>query len=107
MSKKNGARAAQPAAFETLMYQLLETELGGVQVYTAALECVLNPELKEEWQKYLGETKRHVEIARALLTDLGLDPDAEVAARAPVRLIGQGLLAAMETARKNGSATAA
>jgi hypothetical protein len=100
---KNGKRAAQTAGFEALMYQLLETELGGVEVYTQALECVVNPDLKEEWQKYLGETKRHVEIARSLLTNLGLDPDAEVAARAPVRLIGQSLVAAMKTARKNGT----
>lgn len=100
---KNGARTAQSVAFEALMYQLLETELGGVEVYTEALKCVLNQELKQEWQKYLGETKRHVEIARSLLTDLGLDPDAEVASRAPVRLIGQSLVAAMRTARKNGT----
>jgi len=34
-----------------LLYQALETELGGVQVYTTALRCVENKELKEEWQE--------------------------------------------------------
>jgi hypothetical protein len=31
-----------------LLYQALETELGGVEVYTTALRCVLNEELKSE-----------------------------------------------------------
>ena len=34
-----------------LLYQALETELGGVQVYTTALRCVQNKELKEEPQE--------------------------------------------------------
>lgn len=44
--------------FEPLLYQLLETELGGVQVYTLAIELAQNADLKKEWQKYLSETKR-------------------------------------------------
>ena len=32
-----------------LLYQMLETELGGVEVYTTALECVSNEDLEEEW----------------------------------------------------------
>ena len=30
-----------------LLYQALETEMGGVQVYTTALRCVQNDDLKE------------------------------------------------------------
>lgn len=90
-------------ALEALLYQLLETELGGVQVYRAALRCAKNAELKKEWEKYLGETERHVEIARGLVTKAGLDPDAETAARLPVRLIGEALVAAMNEALKNGT----
>jgi hypothetical protein len=41
-----------------LIYQALETELGGVQVYTTALKCVENEDLKEEWEKYLEQTQR-------------------------------------------------
>ncbi|MFY9553906.1 MAG: hypothetical protein WAV47_04195 [Blastocatellia bacterium] len=40
--------------------QALETEMGGVQVYTPALRCVVNEDLKEEWKEYLEQTKRHV-----------------------------------------------
>ena len=31
-----------------LLYQSLETELGGVQVYTTALRCAQNDDLKKE-----------------------------------------------------------
>ena len=88
---------------ESLLYQVLETELGGVEVYETALECVSNNELKEEWQKYLAETKRHVEIARTLLGKLGLDSAAEVTARIPVRTVSDGLVQAMRQAKQQGT----
>lgn len=45
-----------------LLYQALETEKGGVQIYTTALRCAVNEDLKEEWSKYLEQTKAHVQI---------------------------------------------
>jgi hypothetical protein len=39
---------------EELLYQALETEQGGIKVYEAALRCVLNKDLAEEWQKLSG-----------------------------------------------------
>jgi rubrerythrin len=47
-----------------LLYQALETELGGVEVYTTALRCAQNEELKEEWEKYLEQTRNHVKSSR-------------------------------------------
>ena len=41
----------KPDQVNELIYQMLETERGGIQVYQTALECVLNEELKEEWAK--------------------------------------------------------
>ena len=38
---------------EELLYQTLETEKGGIQVYETALKCAVNDELKKEWGKYL------------------------------------------------------
>ena len=38
---------------EELLYQTLEMEKGGIQVYETVLKCVVNDELKEEWGKYL------------------------------------------------------
>ena len=34
-----------------LLYQALETEAGGKQIYTKAVECASTPELQEEWEK--------------------------------------------------------
>ena len=106
--KKAGSKAEQlqqtmeSRGFESLIYQLLETELGGVQVYRTALRCAVNDDLREEWTRYLAETERHVEIARALLESLGLDPEADLPARRVVRHIGQSLVKAMQMALEAG-----
>src|SRR5687768_7107193 len=94
--QSNGNGRKRKVETEELLYQVLETELGGVQVYETALRCVQNDELKEEWQKYLSETKEHVKIARGMLEALGLDPDAELPGRKVVRHIGASLVKAME-----------
>jgi rubrerythrin len=90
-----------------LLYQALETELGGVEVYTTALRCVVNDDLKEEWEKYLEQTKNHVEIVRTVMKTLGLDPATETPGRKVVRHIGESLVKAMEMARESGEPEAA
>ncbi len=90
-----------------LLYQSLETELGGVQVYTTALKCVENDDLKEEWEKYLDQTKNHVTIMKDVLQAMGLDPDEETPGRQVVRHIGESLVQAMEMALKSGEEGAA
>ena len=85
-----------------LLYQMLETELGGVQVYTTALECVVNGELEEEWTKYLEQTERHVEVVRELLGTFGLDPEAQTPGRQVVQHIGECLVQAMQMALASG-----
>ena len=50
-----------------LLYQAYETELGGVDVYTTALRCVENEDLREEWDKYLEQTKTHGTIVEDVL----------------------------------------
>jgi rubrerythrin len=92
---------------ENLLYEALETELGGVQVYTAALTCAQNEELKEEWQEYLDQTRKHVEILRALLTELGMDVEKETPGRRIVRHHGQSLVAAMKMAQNGPDPAAA
>jgi rubrerythrin len=49
-----------------LLPQALEIEVGGVQVYQAALNCVVNEHLKKGWERYLEQTNRHVEVLRDL-----------------------------------------
>jgi len=84
-----------------LLYQALETEKGGVQVYVTALRCAVNKDLREEWNKYLEQTKNHVQIVSTILTALGLDPDAETPGRKVVRYIGTSLVKAMEMALRS------
>jgi hypothetical protein len=36
---------------EELILQSLEHEMGGVKIYTVAVTCALNADLKKEWQK--------------------------------------------------------
>jgi hypothetical protein len=90
-----------------LLYQGLETELGGSRVYETALRCVQNDELKEEWEEYLEQTKTHIEIMRGLFETVGLDPGAMTPGRAIVRHIGESLVKAMEMALQAGPPEAA
>ena len=90
-----------------LLYQALETELGGVQVYTTALRCAENDELTEEWEKYLEQTQQHVQIVQDVLTKLGLDPNEETPGRKVVRHIGEALVESMEMALNEGEPGAA
>jgi rubrerythrin len=90
-----------------LLYQALETEQGGIAVYTTALRCALNDDLAKEWQEYLEQTTRHEAIMRTLLETVGLDPSADTPGRQVVRHIGASLVAAMEMALAAGPPEAA
>ncbi len=90
-----------------LLYQALETELGGVQVYTTALRCVVNDELKEEWQEYLDQTRSHVQIVQDVIEQLGFDPETETPGRKVVRHTGESLVKAMELALEASEPAAA
>jgi hypothetical protein len=90
-----------------LLYEALETEMGGVQVYKTAIRCAVNEELKEEWEEYLQQTEKHVEIVRDLCQKFRLDPQAETPGRKVVRHIGESLVKAMEMALGAGNPEAA
>ena len=88
--------------FAELLLQMLETEQGGVKVYETALRCVVNDELKKEWEKYRSETTEHVRIVTTLIEHFEGDAGAESPGRLVVRHIGQSLVKAMEMALKAG-----
>jgi rubrerythrin len=92
---------------DELLYQALETELGGVQVYTNAVACAVNSDLKEEWEKYLDQTRTHVRIVQDVMSELGLDPETETPGRQVVRHHGESLVKAMQMAQKAGDSAAA
>lgn len=90
-----------------LLLQALETELGGVQIYTKAIECAVNEDLKKEWQEYLEQTTHHVQVVEGVFETLELDKSEETPGRAIVRHIGESLVKAMEMALETGDKNAA
>ena len=92
---------------EELVLQSLEHELGGVKVYEIAVQCAVEPELKEEWEKYLGQTKTHVTTLEGVCKALEIDAHRETPGRAVVRHLGGALVEAMKMARAAGDPAAA
>jgi rubrerythrin len=90
-----------------LILQSLEHEKGGVMVYETALQCVINEDLRGEWEKYLDETNNHVRILTDVCNELGLDPEMPTPGREIVKKVGLSLVAAMKEARTEGPPEAA
>lgn len=103
-SKKTDYDATQ---LEELLYQALETELGGIEIYRKALECAQNPDLREEWRMYLQQTERHRDVLLGVFESLGLDPQTTTPGREIVSHLGSSLVEAIERARDDASAEAA
>lgn len=95
------------AQLRELLLQALEHERGGVFVYQTALECAVNDELKEEWEKYLEQTGRHVEILTNVCLSLGLDPGTMTPGCQVVHHTGKSLVLAMKMALATGDPAAA
>jgi rubrerythrin len=92
---------------QNLLYEALETEIGGIAVYSTALKCAQNDDLKKEWQEYLDQTKNHERIVRGVFEQIGLDPSVETPGRKVVRHIGESLVKAMEMAKSSAPPEAA
>jgi hypothetical protein len=93
--------------FEELLLQSLEHEQGGVNVYTSAVACAVNRDLKDEWSEYLAQTRTHVTTLEALCKELKIDAKKETAGRAVVRHLGGALVEAMKMAKAAGKPAAA
>ena len=89
-----------------LLLQSLEHERGGIQVYETALKCVVNEDLKEEWEKYLDQTRNHERILVKLMQQLSLDAEEDSPGRRIIKQLGGALVQAMETARGAGNPAA-
>ena len=92
---------------QELLYQALETEIGGQKVYEAAIRCAQNLDLKAEWEKYLEETRMHEVILRATFERIGMDTEIETPGRAVVRFKGTCLIESMDMALREGGPAAA
>ena len=94
--------AVATSEIRDLLCQALETEIGGVQLYEAAVQCAVNEDLKKEWTEYLEQTQEHERILRNVFDALGLDQDTETPGRQVVRHIGESLVTAIGMARDSG-----
>jgi rubrerythrin len=98
---------AKQEQINELLLQALETEIGGVQVYETAVKCAVNEDLKKEWQKYLEETRKHVDIVTHVFEGLELNPTTETLGRQIVRDKAVGLVQSMQKALSSGDPVAA
>ena len=85
---------------EELLYQSLETERGGVQIYETALKCAQNDDLKKEWSEYLAQTRNHEVIMLRVLDAFGLEAESETPGRQIVRGKAAAFVSSMEAALK-------
>jgi rubrerythrin len=97
----------KPKQIEELILQSLEHELGGVNVYLAALSCAKNAALKKEWEKYLEQTRTHVSALEMVCEAMGIDAKKETPGRAIVRHTGGALVESMKLAISAGDPIAA
>lgn len=101
------AKRADEAQVHELLLQALETERGGIKVYTTALKAAQNEDLKKEWQGYLGETRSHEKVLTNVFNELGMDTEEQSPGRSVVAHQGASLVKAMEMAIAQASAEAA
>lgn len=90
-----------------LLLQSLEHEACGMDVYETALQCVQNDDLREEFQKYLDQTRDHVRILTEVCAALEIDPETKTPGREVVRMMGDSLVQAMKKAKSAGKPEAA
>jgi hypothetical protein len=90
-----------------LLLQALVHERGGALVYSTALECAVNEDLHEEWETYLDETIRHIDILTGVCLAIGLDPDEMTPGCQIVHHNGKALVIAMKMALAHGDRDAA
>jgi hypothetical protein len=96
-----------PAQLKELVLQSLEHEKGGVLVYRTALECVINDDLRKEWEGYLDQTENHVEVLTSVCKALDLDPGERTPGCQVVQHVGKSLVQAMKMAIAAGNPVAA
>lgn len=95
------------AGVKELLLQALETERGGIKIYTAAIQAAVNDDLRKEWQEYLEETQHHEEVLTKVFADLGMDTEEMSPGREVCAHNGAALVTAIEMAQANADAAAA
>jgi hypothetical protein len=105
--KKNATNQADRERVHDFVLEMLETELGGAELYRAALPSIREEGLRDEFEEYLSETEQHVEKVRELLAFFEIDSERETPGRQVVRELGRSLVEAVQSAREKGSPSSA
>ncbi len=92
---------------DELLCEAIETERGGVMIYETALSCAQNGDLRREWEKYLGESRRHEQILRDICTEFGVNAERETGGRKIVKGLAETLVKNMQIALSSGSVSQA
>lgn len=101
------AKSTNIQQLNELVLQMIETELGGEQVYRTAITCAQNDDLKKEWEGYLKETLTHQELITSVAAHLGLDKNTKTPGREAVKRLGEAYVKAMKDTLAKGSPEAA
>lgn len=91
-------KAYDEAQVKELLLQALETERGGIRIYTAAINAAVNDDLRKEWTEYLEETRKHERVLSNVFEELGLDTEETSPGREIVAMQGKALESAIKTA---------
>ena len=100
-------RKFDESQLKELLYQALETERGGIKVYTAAVACAINEDLHKEWKEYLAQTRKHERVLTDVFESLELDVNTKSPGREVVAHLGASLVKAIEMAAAAGDPAAA
>jgi hypothetical protein len=95
-------KAYDSAQLNELLYQALETEIGGIQVYENAIQSAVNDDLRREFEEYHEQTVNHRAILLSVFESLGLDPQTQTPGRQVVAHLGESLVQAIKMARDAG-----
>ena len=101
------AKKTDNAQVHELLLQALETERGGIKVYTAAIQAAQNEDLRKEWEEYLDETRTHEQVLTNVFAELGMDTEESSPGRKVVAHQGASLVKAIEMAMATASPSAA
>lgn len=101
------AKQAESRQIHELLLQALETERGGIQIYTAAIEAAQNKDLRKEWKHYLEQTTNHERILTDVFAQLGMDTEEMSPGREVVAGLGAALVDSINAAMAAGNPAAA
>lgn len=101
------AKKTDNAQVHELLLQALETERGGIKIYTAAIQAAQNEDLRTEWEEYLEQTRTHEQVLTNVFAELGMDTEESSPGRKVVAHQGASLVKAIEMAMATANPAAA